>query len=704
MVRDGDAVFCMNWYREAEQELIETAAAIQSQRPFRMERIEALGAGVVSSLKQSDELVVHALSGPAGSPLITNLLNVAILGSKVGIGLGYYGAELDRLAFAGLVHDIGLFAVPQSLVTKTGRLTQDERKMIEQHPELGYQLVHRMGPVYEWVAQLIREAHERCNGRGYPCRLKGRQVSEMAQIVGVVDVFDALVSDRPYRRRLFPHEAIKELLVAERTAFPREILKALVEQLSVYPLGTTVRLSTGEVATVDRVNRRYPLRPLVRVRQSGVGQESEASQLDLSLIPLVSIATVVDSPNPGRVEFSHVSREADVASERRVVSEQFTSLLESLDAIATAIQGVVETQIAEPRDADLQQSDQGGCGATQGALQGWEDRTFQKEVVGLFALEAREWLAQIQTALEKLGAGADDNMRPKLYGLILNGITNLAESAATVQLSEIEAMASNLLPILQDVAKPESMWTTETLRPLHAGLDRIEEAVHRLSREGNHTETSGGARKQPELDRKPSESYSDTTMHGRPSDLQEPDEAASPRPLLQALQELQRARARSVQPARDVLETVISRAQQEVGERHDHITAEVIERILHDLDRLDEEFLRELRERVPAMTEHIVQLRERGKLDFVTATQLDPILLHVDALYRCAKSVDAITITMFVQGLRFFLTTTAYRKVDTLPQRLQAMEERIQTLIPMAEQWVTLGRLERASIKTILPG
>jgi allophanate hydrolase subunit 1 len=193
-------------------------------------------------------------------------------------------------------------------------------------------------------------------------------------------------------------------------------------------------------------------------------------------------------------------------------------------------------------------------------------------------------------------------------------------------------------------------------------------------------------------------------MHDRPSYVQKPDESASPRPLLQALQELQGARARSVQPARDVLETVISRAQQEVGERHEHITAEVIERILHDLDRLDEEFLQELRERVPAMTELIVHLRERGKLDFVTASQLDPILLHVDALYQSAKTVDAVTITMFVQGLRVFLTTTAYRKVETLPQRLQAMEERIQTLIPMAEQWVTLGRLERASIKTILPG
>ncbi|MDH4235977.1 MAG: hypothetical protein OEV17_01905, partial [Nitrospira sp.] len=186
--------------------------------------------------------------------------------------------------------------------------------------------------------------------------------------------------------------------------------------------------------------------------------------------------------------------------------------------------------------------------------------------------------------------------------------------------------------------------------------------------------------------------------------LQRSEGAASSRPLIQALQELQRARVRSIQPARDVLEAVIGRAQQEVGERQDHITVEVIERILHDLDRLDEEFLREVHARVPAMMERMIHLREQGHPDFVTASQLDPVLVHVDALHRLAKTIDAATITMFLQGLKLFLTAAAYRKVGTLPQRLQAMEERIQTLIPMAEQWVTLGRLERASIQEILPG
>lgn len=153
-------------------------------------------------------------------PLVTNLINVSILSAKVGAGLGYYGKELQQLVLAALVHDIGLFAVPQSVVAKAGRLTGDERTLIEQHPELGYQLIRKVGAEWEWLALVVRQAHERWNGKGYPNKLKGRNISELAQIIGVLDVFDALVTPRPYRRRFFPHEAVRELIVAERTAFP----------------------------------------------------------------------------------------------------------------------------------------------------------------------------------------------------------------------------------------------------------------------------------------------------------------------------------------------------------------------------------------------------------------------------------------------------------------------------------------------------
>lgn len=689
----------MTWYREAERELAEVAVSIQSQRPLRVGRLEALATALVSSLKQNDELVVEALSGPGGSSLITNLINVGILGTKIGIGLGYYGIELDRLALAGLLHDIGLFAVPKSLITKAGRLTQDERALIEQHPTLGYQVVHRIGTEYHWLAQLILQAHERFNGQGYPKRLKGRQISEMALILGVVDVFDALVSDRPYRKRLLPHEAVKELLVAEQLTFPREILKALVEQLSVYPLGTTVRLSTGEVGTVVKVNSRYPLRPVVKVDERNESEESGARQVDLSLTPLVSIIETLDPPAVGRLTFAAPPQMAKAASAPGVASDHFTSLLESLDAIASAIQGVVETRIVSSPDATT------AGGETAGGLQvpGRGDLTFRKEIVGLFALEAREWLAHIQTALKKLKSGSDGPVRSKLYGFILNGITNLVRSASTVQLAEIEAMASELLPMLREVGETETASRPETLDSLQAGLDRIVAAVHRLAEDQPEVQSLMG--RLPGLEPIQEAPRIDPGInHQEP----EPPPAASERvapsiPLLRALRELQQARARSVQPARDMLEAVIDRAGQEVGAQQDDIAVEAVERILRELDRMDDQFLREVHERVPAITGALMRLREQGTADFVTSSQLDPILADVESLHDCAKTVHATTIMMFLQGLKAFLTATAYRKIETLPQRLQALEERLMALIPMAQQWVTLGRLERASIEDILP-
>jgi copper homeostasis protein CutC len=151
-----------------------------------------------------------------------------------------------------------------------------------------------------------------------------------------------------------------------------------------------------------------------------------------------------------------------------------------------------------------------------------------------------------------------------------------------------------------------------------------------------------------------------------------------------------------------VLEAVIQRAEQEQPEQG-HIDAAVIERILRELDDLDAAFLRAVHERVPAMTALLARLREQGAQDFVTASQLDPILAHVEALYESAKAIQAATITMYLQGVKSFLTVTAYRKVATLPQRLEAVEQRLNALVPMAEQWVTMGRLERAAIEEILP-
>ena len=332
------------WYGRAIQSLNEAALAVQGRHNIPIRSLESLASHIVASLHETDELVVEALSGPPGSPLLTNLLNVSILGTRVGMGLGYYGDELYRLALAGLVHDIGLFAVPAELLSKSGRLTPEERTLIEQHPERGVEIILQCDPTLHWLAQATCQAHERWNGRGYPHRLKGRQIHEMAQICGLVDVFDALVSERPYRPRLFPHEAVKELLVAERDTFPREILKALVEQLSVYPLGTTVRLTTGVVGVVVKINSRYPLRPVVKVTAEERGDGVQSHELDLSHTPLISVIETLKPPVVGQVQVGTVLSSPPASSATIGVSDHFTSLLESLDDITFTLQAVVETQ------------------------------------------------------------------------------------------------------------------------------------------------------------------------------------------------------------------------------------------------------------------------------------------------------------------------------------------------------------------------
>ena len=332
------------WYERAIQTLDEAAVAVQGRHMVSIRSLEVLASDVVASLYKTDELVVEALSGPPGSPLLTNLLNVAILGTRVGIGLGYYGEDLHRLALAGLVHDIGLFSVPASLLNKRGRLTPEERTLIEQHPERGYEIILACDPAFQWLAQVTRQAHERWNGQGYPQGLKGRQIDEMAQICGLVDVFDALVSERPYRPRLFPHEAMKELLVAERATFPREILKALVEQLSVYPVGTTVRLTTGDVGVVVKINSRYPLRPVVRVNELDRGAGVQPRELDLSLTPLITVVETLKSPVAGQVQEEVSLSRPPMSTTATEVSDHFTALLESLDAIVSTLQEAVETE------------------------------------------------------------------------------------------------------------------------------------------------------------------------------------------------------------------------------------------------------------------------------------------------------------------------------------------------------------------------
>jgi HD-GYP domain-containing protein (c-di-GMP phosphodiesterase class II) len=245
---------------------------------------------LVQLLNHSDELVRWALDGQTEDYALDNALHVAILGAKVGMGLHYSQDELERLVLAALLHDIGMWTLPVSLIEKRAAFSEEERDILRTHPERGRRILAGQGSVFEWVSTISAQEHERWDGSGYPCRLKDKQIAEPAQIIGMVDALDAMVTMRPYRKRLTPHQALRELLIGAKAHFPHRVLKALGDQITLYPIGTNVRLNTGELGMVTRVNSRYPLRPLVAISKLG-----EASELDLAQVMSAHIVEVLQA-------------------------------------------------------------------------------------------------------------------------------------------------------------------------------------------------------------------------------------------------------------------------------------------------------------------------------------------------------------------------------------------------------------------------
>lgn len=148
--------------------------------------------------------------------------------------------ELENIAFAARIHDLGKIGIPSSILLKNGPLTKEERRVIEQHPSIGARIMSRMS-TYERVKSLIEFHHERIDGKGYPTGLSGEQIPVGARIIGVADAYEAMTSDRPYRKALSTDRAIRELEKGRGAQFDSQIIDhflAVLNEEKQVPLAT----------------------------------------------------------------------------------------------------------------------------------------------------------------------------------------------------------------------------------------------------------------------------------------------------------------------------------------------------------------------------------------------------------------------------------------------------------------------------------
>ncbi len=192
-------------------------------------------------------------------------VNVCVLSTMTGVQMGYNIIQLKELALGALLHDTGKMLIPKEILVKPGPLTADERKVMEQHPDLGFDILRRQGEIPLVSAHVAFQHHEKFNGKGYTRSLGGTDIHEYARIVAIADVYDAITSDRPYKEGSLPHEAYEIMMSLANTHFDPNLLRTFLNQIAIYPLDSIVRLTTGEIAVVIKVLPGMQTRPTLKV-------------------------------------------------------------------------------------------------------------------------------------------------------------------------------------------------------------------------------------------------------------------------------------------------------------------------------------------------------------------------------------------------------------------------------------------------------
>jgi len=218
-------------------------------------------------------------------------VNVAVLSLLVGKCLNLSRLQLRKLGLGALLHDLGKIRLPEDLLVKERNLTEDERNLVRMHPIWSKEMIQR-NPDYDFLASVIAlQHHERLDGSGYPYGLSGEEIHFLSRICACADVYDALTVDRPYRKRFSYAEALEYLMGNASRLFDLQVVTTMVRHIAPYPVGETVRLTTGEIAVVVRLNEGLPIRPVVRVIRDPNGQPLEKPR-DLDLMKELTVAIV----------------------------------------------------------------------------------------------------------------------------------------------------------------------------------------------------------------------------------------------------------------------------------------------------------------------------------------------------------------------------------------------------------------------------
>jgi putative nucleotidyltransferase with HDIG domain len=210
-------------------------------------------------------------------------LNVSILSATFARHLGHDEIDIKKIALGGLLHDVGKAKIPSEILNKEGRFTDEEFDIMKQHAVFGRNLLMTMPKSDHFVIDIAHSHHERMDGLGYPRKLDGHKIPYFAKIVSIVDAYDAITSSRCYDKGRASMEALDIIYKCKGTQFDSELVLEFIKCIGIYPPGSIIELTTGEVGIVIETHEKNKLKPRILVVLDQDKKEIPQKIIDLNL-------------------------------------------------------------------------------------------------------------------------------------------------------------------------------------------------------------------------------------------------------------------------------------------------------------------------------------------------------------------------------------------------------------------------------------
>lgn len=277
-----------------------------------LERANPVVTEMVDSIfRNQDALLALSRIRRVGRYTFEHSVNVAVLMVSFARTLELDRALINHIGIGALLHDIGKIMVPAAILNKPGALTDEEFVVMRKHVVHSYDILSRVPGIPPIALAVAAEHHERFDGSGYPHRKAGAAISRYGQMAAIVDVYDAITSDRVYHKGLEPHLALRKLLEWSSHHFDPALVQQFIRCVGIYPVGSLVRLHSNRLGVVVESGRGGTFHPVVRVVMDARDRRYLPMQdVDLSRLPKGSKERIVgaESPAQWRIDPEQVMR------------------------------------------------------------------------------------------------------------------------------------------------------------------------------------------------------------------------------------------------------------------------------------------------------------------------------------------------------------------------------------------------------------